>query len=186
MRNMHEQRGIALLTTLVLILVLALLSVAVSRNNVLEQRMSFNAQQHNLAYQQAESVFARVEAMLMDGDISEEDIGDTGIYAIRGGNDDLPSDFNLSDFSAWGSENSVAMIGEASIGGVVQEQRIGRYIIENKGLTGEPCLNASNCHHSAKPRERIWRVVVLGESDDDAGGNAYAHVILVGSAIVAE
>ncbi len=181
-----KQKGMALIVTLVMILVLALLAVGTSRDNALEQRMSFNAQQYNSAYQQAESIFSRVEAMVVAEDIGEDDIGDAGVYAMAGENDSLPDSFNVSDFSAWDDKNSVAVMDEVGADGINQRQRVGRFIIEDNGLTGKPCLNANNCKNASTPRERVWGVAVLGESDDDSTASAYAHIILVGNVMVAE
>jgi len=54
----HNQRGATLLVALVLLLLLTLLALTSARTATLQQRMSSNLQQQNLAFQAAESGIA--------------------------------------------------------------------------------------------------------------------------------
>ncbi|MFJ3263605.1 PilX N-terminal domain-containing pilus assembly protein [Pseudomonas sp. NPDC086581] len=55
MTSSKTQRGMALLVSLVLLLILTVLAIAMASNSTMQQRISANAQQQNIAFQAAES-----------------------------------------------------------------------------------------------------------------------------------
>lgn len=55
MTSSNTQRGMALVVSLVLLLILTVLAIAMASNSTLQQRISANAQQQNIAFQAAES-----------------------------------------------------------------------------------------------------------------------------------
>lgn len=55
----REQQGAVLLVSLVLLLMLTIMAITVASNSSLQQRMSANAQDQNIAFQAAESAMAR-------------------------------------------------------------------------------------------------------------------------------
>lgn len=57
--NMHKQRGIVLLVSLMLLLMLTLIAITAANQSSLQLRMSSNSQQQNAAFQAAESGLQR-------------------------------------------------------------------------------------------------------------------------------
>ncbi|TLP77830.1 hypothetical protein FEA48_01150 [Pseudomonas nitroreducens] len=55
MTSSTTQRGMALIVSLMLLLILTVLAIAMASNSTLQQRISANAQQQNIAFQAAES-----------------------------------------------------------------------------------------------------------------------------------
>lgn len=55
MRRLNPQRGMALIVSLLLLLILTVLAISMATTSTLQQRISGNAQQQNIAFQAAES-----------------------------------------------------------------------------------------------------------------------------------
>lgn len=55
MSSLHPQRGMALIVSLLLLLILTVLAISMATTSTLQQRISANAQQQNVAFQAAES-----------------------------------------------------------------------------------------------------------------------------------
>lgn len=56
--NFHQQRGVALLVSLILLLLLTIIAITAASTSTLQQRMANNAQDQNTSFQAAESGLA--------------------------------------------------------------------------------------------------------------------------------
>lgn len=66
--NMQKQHGIVLPVVLIFLVVMMLLGVTAIRNVTLEEKMSANVRNQNLAFQSAEQALRTCETMLQKGD----------------------------------------------------------------------------------------------------------------------
>lgn len=62
----RNQRGIVLVVSLMMLLLLTVLAISASTTATLQERMAFNAQENNVAFQTAESGLASVDTNAMD------------------------------------------------------------------------------------------------------------------------
>lgn len=61
----QNQRGIVLVVSLIMLLLLTVLAITASTTATLQERMAFNAQENNVAFQTAESGLAAVDVTAM-------------------------------------------------------------------------------------------------------------------------
>lgn len=61
----RNQRGAVLIVSLVILLLLTVLAISASTTSSLQERMAFNAQENNIAFQTAESGLASVDTTAM-------------------------------------------------------------------------------------------------------------------------
>src|SRR6185437_16243721 len=94
----REQRGVVLFTALVLLLILTLVGVLLARSESVEESISENDQDHQLALQAAEAALRYAEAGLYGGDYSAAQfIGDAnGLYTWQSGSPDWYQQYSLS------------------------------------------------------------------------------------------
>jgi type IV pilus assembly protein PilX len=67
MRGNQQQKGIALIVSLIILLLLTIIMVSALRVTTLEEKMSGNSQDSNIAFQAAESALREAEAYLQSG-----------------------------------------------------------------------------------------------------------------------
>lgn len=66
MKNLpKDQNGVALVVSLIILLLLTVLAISASTTSSLQERMAFNAQENNIAFQTAESGLASVNTTPM-------------------------------------------------------------------------------------------------------------------------
>jgi type IV pilus assembly protein PilX len=63
---MHRQRGVTLIVTLMFMVILAMLGIAIGNVSVLEEKMSGNTRNRDLAFQAAEAAIRAAETSLND------------------------------------------------------------------------------------------------------------------------
>ncbi|MEX0731360.1 MAG: PilX N-terminal domain-containing pilus assembly protein [Aquisalimonadaceae bacterium] len=97
------QRGVALVLSLVILLVLTLISVTAMRGSILEERMAGGLQDHNRAFQAAEAALRDAERYLQSATLDPFD-NNNGLYAL-----------NAANRPAWATPVSAA----ATDGGVI-------------------------------------------------------------------
>ena len=87
-----KQTGAVLLVSMILLLMLTILAITAASNSSLQQRMSANAQDQNVAFQAAETGWARW-IMLFEGTSNaptqENLVADSGIAEINAVDDDI-------------------------------------------------------------------------------------------------
>ncbi|MFC1748856.1 PilX N-terminal domain-containing pilus assembly protein [Pseudomonadota bacterium] len=119
-RMRNKQGGAVLVTSLLFLVVLTLLGVSSMQSNVMEERMSGNLRDRNIAFQAAEAGLHDAEAFV-EGIVSVAAFNGTlGLY----GEDDVEPDFFSS--ANWAAASSKSYAG-AAINGVQTQPR---YIIK--------------------------------------------------------
>lgn len=69
----HQQRGMVLAVSLILLLLLTILAISASTTSSLQERMANNAQEHNVAFQAAESALSNLSSQVRSGSVPASD-----------------------------------------------------------------------------------------------------------------
>ncbi len=84
----HSQRGVALVTALVLLVILTMLGLSAMRTNVLEERMAANSQEITRAFQSAESglemAFDDADSFSVNNTVDNPGVGGDADFAGQG------------------------------------------------------------------------------------------------------
>jgi Tfp pilus assembly protein PilX len=96
-RRIREQRGVVLFTALVLLLILTMVGVLLARSESVEESISENDQDHELALQAAEATLRYAEAGLYGGAyLQPQFVGNAnGLYTWQSGTTDWFQQYNL-------------------------------------------------------------------------------------------
>ena len=121
-RNLYKQKGVALITTLFLLLLMIIIGMAGMRTTTLEEKMSANLRDKTVAFQAAESALKEAEAIL-DGVIQLSDFNDSGINGYYSSTNDQDSPWETID---WNDE-AIVIEGLA----ITETTDAPRYIIEH-------------------------------------------------------
>lgn len=165
LRGDAAQRGMALITALLFLVVLSLLGLVGMQTSMLEERMAGNMGNRNLAFQAA-------EAALRDGEYYLENItlptfdGTNGLYQVAAGGES-PNWETIN----WDSSDSRVITGDNTIEGVAAQPR---YIIEELaevGATGPQSLKPTR--RGLTSNSKAYRITARG-----VGGDGSAVVIL--------
>ena len=84
-RERAQQRGVVLFTSLILLVILTLVGVMLSRLQTVEERISQNDQDHQLAVQAAEATLRFAEVGLYNGTYVAFPTNDGGLYTWESG-----------------------------------------------------------------------------------------------------
>jgi len=95
-----RQRGVVLFTSLMLLVILTLVGVMLSRLQTVEERISQNDQDHQLAIQAAEATLRFAEVGLYNGTYVAFSTNDGGMYTWETGTPDAYRTYNLSSPAA--------------------------------------------------------------------------------------
>jgi len=166
--NIKQNHGSVLVISLLVLLVLTILGVTALDTTVMEERMSANTRQRNVAYQAAETALKEAEQWLANAAgnvVNQNDISkfnaSAELYDSTIAAHTLSWDIN--DTSNWDTGNSQAVTslstfpGDASI-----IPGAPRYVIEYVGRIGDPPLNYTD----PDLREFAFRVVAIGWGAD--------------------
>lgn len=171
--NLYKrQRGVALFMSLVMLLILTLLGLSSIQSTSMQERMSRNARDSNLAFQGAESAVREAELILEDTSslLPFQTANANGYYDAPGnGNVDL-STFDW-DVAANNSRQFATV--STNIDGVAAQPK---YIIEfiKTVVSDEDRLNIDNIgQDTGSGRTQIFRVTTYG-----TGGTDTAHVMI--------
>ena len=166
--TINSSRGSVLVISLLMLLVLTMLGVTALDNTVMEERMSVNNRQHNLAHQAAEAALKNAEQWLSNtaGNVmTESDIskfaGSSELYnnmvAVR------TLDWDPMDPKNWLSDNSQ---GVSSLDSFPSDMSVipgaPRYVIEYIGRVGNPPLNFTD----PDLRKYAFRIIAIGWGTD--------------------
>jgi type IV pilus assembly protein PilX len=162
-----HSNGSVLVISLLVLLVLTILGVTALDTTVMEERMSSNTRQRNLAYQAAETALKDAEQWLNNGSnlgtqsqISKFS-GTYELYNSTISGNSLAWDVNDSD--AWSAANSRAV---TTLSAFPNDAAIvpgsPRYVIEYVGRVGDPPLNFTD----PDLREFAFRVIAVGWGPD--------------------
>jgi len=95
-----RQRGVVLFTSLVLLVILTLVAVMLSRLQTVEERISQNDQDHQVAIQAAEATLRFAEVGLYNGTYAAFSTNGGGMYTWQIGTPDAYRTYNLSSPAA--------------------------------------------------------------------------------------
>jgi type IV pilus assembly protein PilX len=170
--GMGQQRGLALFMSLVMLLILTILGVSSVQNTSLQERMSRNALDSNLAFQAAESALRDGEDFIEDNfnslvPFDAPGAAATGLYYDK----DWDQNPNWKGRD-WAAANG-SKVGATNVVGVATPPK---YIIEHVKtvVSDQDRLNLDNIgQDTGTGRTQIFRVTTYG-----TGGSATAHVML--------
>jgi len=91
-----RQRGVVLFTSLVLLVILTLVAVMLARLQTVEERISQNDQDHQVAIQAAEATLRFAEVGLYNGTYAAFSTNSGGMYTWQSGTPDAYRTYNLS------------------------------------------------------------------------------------------
>jgi len=166
MNNLQNTRGSVLVISLLILLVLTILGVTALDTTVMEERMSANTRQHNLAQQAAETALKDAEQWLSNS--AGNVVLQTHLNKFTGTNELYNSTVSASaitwdvqDASNWSSSNSLA---STSLDNYPSTGVPGapRYVIEYIGRVGDPPLNFND----PDLRDYAFRVIAVGWGTD--------------------
>jgi len=95
-RSARSQQGVVLFTALVLLLILTLVGVLLARSEAIEENISENDQDHQLALQAAEATLRYAEVGLYSGTYANFAGNTGGLYTWQSGSPDAFQQYNLS------------------------------------------------------------------------------------------
>lgn len=175
----NRQDGVALFMSLVMLLILTLLGLSSVQTTSLQERMSRNARDTNLAFQAAESAVREAE-MYLEGTVSLtpfQTANTDGRYDSTGAPEPiLPCAINdppCFDWQTPGNNDNGYVEVDANIDGVAAQPK---YIIEfiKTVVSEEDTLNIDNIGGSTgSGRTQMFRVTTYG-----TGGTEAAHVMI--------
>jgi type IV pilus assembly protein PilX len=154
-RRRRAQRGAAMVIALVMLLVLTLLASASARMTLLEERMTGNTQDHNVAFQAAEAALRSGELVAQAANLPVFGGADGGLYKPAD-----PGDMPIWVDLDWGDEDLVHADGEldeivAEFGGASAE-----YIVEQ--LPRVPTPGESLAADATVDEATFYRVTAHG------------------------
>lgn len=174
MHRFNRQDGVALFMSLVMLLILTLLGLSSVQTTSMQERMSRNARDSNLAFQGAESAIKNSEVYLdtVTSLLPFQNNNTEGRYdATEDG--DGPVDLSAFDWDTASNNSRQFNAVDIEIGSVVKEQK---YIIEfiKTVVSDEDRLNLDNIgQDTGSGRTQIFRVTSYG-----TGGTDTAHVMI--------
>ena len=164
----NRSNGSVLVISLLMLLVLTILGITALNTTVMEERMSSNTRQRNLAHQAAETALKEAEQWLSDsaGNVMlSSHIGkfnrSSGLYDSTISSRSI--NWNFNDSSSWATGNSNAV---TTLNSFPSDDTVipgaPRYVIEYLGRVGDPPLNFT----APDLREHAFRVIVIGWAPD--------------------
>jgi len=166
--NLKSNSGSVLVISLLILLTLTILGVTALSTTVMEERMSSNTRQRNMAHQAAETAMKAAEQWLgntagnvmLASHINQFD-ADSELYdnTVSG----RSISWDLNDTAAWTSGNSLAV---TTLNSFPSDASVipgaPRYVIEFIGRVGDPPLNFTD----PDLREYAFRIVTIGWGPD--------------------
>jgi len=168
----HDQRGVALFLSLVMLLILTFLGVSSVQNTSLQERMSRNSFDSNLAFHAAESALHDGEDYIEDNinsltTIEAAGANDAGLYFDVAWN--VTPNWRAVDWSA----STGSRAADTDVTGVALQPK---YLVEHVKtvVSDQDRLNLDNIGQgTGTGRTQIFRVTAYG-----TGGTDSAHVLL--------
>lgn len=139
-----RERGAAMVIALVMLLVLTLLATASARMTLMEERMTGNTQDRNIAFQAAEAGLRAGEDEAQVPVLPDFDVNTKGLYTPA-----APGDTPVWDLVDWADENEVlvsaemvdapGMLGDATVSYVVEQ--LPRIATPGESLAGDTTVD---------------------------------------------
>jgi len=167
-----REQGVALIMSLVMLLILTILGISSVQTTSMQERMTINARDNDLAFQAAESAVREAEIFLNTNTslLIFQNANTNGYYDVPdNGSVDLSS-FDWADAS---NDSRGFLTVSTTIGGVASQPV---YIIEwvRTVVSQEDTLNLNNIgQDTGAGRTQMFRVTAYG-----TGGTSSAHVMI--------
>ena len=170
----QRQQGVALFMSLVMLLILTLLGLSSVQSTSMQERMSRNARDSNLAFQGAESAISTSEVYLetVTSLLPFQNNNTEGRYDATDAGDG-PVDLSSFDWDTASNNSRQFEAVEIEIGDVTKDQK---YIVEfiKTVVSDEDRLNLDNIgQDTGSGRTQIFRITSYG-----TGGTDTAHVMI--------
>lgn len=167
-----RQTGVALILSLVILLILTILGLSEVESTSLQQRMSLNARDNDLAFQAAESAIREGETFLSTNTslLIFQNTNTNGRYDVP---DNGPVDLSTFDWKVAGNDSRGYETVSTNIAGVAAQPE---YIIEwvKTVVSQQDTLNLANIGQgTGSGRTQVFRITAYG-----TGGTSSAHVML--------
>lgn len=159
-----NQRGVALVVALLMLLVLTLIGLAAARSTVLESKMTSNHQDHERAFQAAEAALIDGQHQLALGNICSVLDNTNGCYAP-------PSPASIGDSSRWESVDWSASADEsiAFSGSISSLQLQPRYFVQQLPPEPAPGQNLGQAEYGNIPPLQFLQVTAEATGGTDPG-----------------
>jgi len=165
LRRGARQRGVVLFTSLVLLVILTLVAVMMSRLQTVEERISQNDQDHQIAIQAAEATLRFAEVGLYNGTYAAFATNTGGMYTWQSGTPDAFRTYNLTSAGA----NFLAYGGPA-----LPVQGVPEFLVEKMPAVATVGSSLSQQQYgSPTPPTMVFRITAYSFGRD---GNATAEV----------
>lgn len=168
----NGQQGVALIMSLVMLLILTILGVSSVQTTSMEERMSRNQRDNNMAFQAAESAIREAESYMGTNSslLPFQNSNSAGRYDVP---DNGAVDLSTFDWATASNNSRGFATIETSITGVADQPK---YIIEwiKTVISDEDRLNLDNIgQDTGSGRTQIFRVTAYGTGATDS-----AHVMI--------
>jgi type IV pilus assembly protein PilX len=171
----NDQKGVVLFMSLVMLLILTILGLSSVQTTSLQERMSRNARDTNLAFQAAESALRDGEDLLeLLNSRALFDAGTTGYYYDN--DPGVNPNWRDVDWTAASAAGCGCLDGDTAITGVASQPR---YVVEHvrEVISDADALNLDNIgQDTGSGRTQIFKVTTFG-----VGGTSTAQVMLQGT-----
>lgn len=170
LNKIRHQQGAALVVSLVILLVMTIISVTALRSTSMDEKMTSNTRQRQIAFNAAEAALRDAEAWLVANINDRTDIranftgaSGTGRYSALSTLDSTsaPATWIVTDDTNWSVANSVEVRTVPMLNGQFTAGTTPgapRYRIEYKGRIGDPPLNYSD----PDLREYAFEITAIG------------------------
>jgi len=155
-RKIYKQKGVALITTLFLLLLMIIIGMAGMRTTTLEEKMSANLRDKTIAFQAAESSLREAETII-ESLVQLSQFNDAGTGGYYSSTDSLDSPWETID---WG-EGTIIIEGQA----ITESAAAPRYIIEHftEVSSGGNSYNLANYGQDVGAGDfEIFRITAMG------------------------
>jgi type IV pilus assembly protein PilX len=166
-KTRFRQSGSALIVSLIFLLVMTVIGVAAMRNSIMQERMSGNARDWNLAFQAAEAALREGEQFLLTTAALPEFDDSSGLYQAE-------SDNRPDWIAATPSDGNGYVTYAADLAGTSERPK---YFIEQLSAVRSPGTETA----TGVPLDKIafYRVTAVGYGGEtDAAGEPVASVVL--------
>lgn len=166
--NMKSNTGSVLVISLLILLTLTILGVTALNTTVMEERMSSNTRQRNMAHQAAETAMKAAEQWLGNtaGNVmlaSQINLFNANSELYDNTVSGRSIGWDINDTAEWTSGNSQAVTTLSSFpSDATLVPGAPRYVIEYIGRVGDPPLNFTD----PDLREHAFRIVAIGWGPD--------------------
>ncbi len=171
--SINHQRGVVLIVSLVMLLIITLVGVASMQSSTMQERMAANSKQKLTSQLAAESALKAAEEYLQtQGLVTDERLSTVfypvdGHYTFRSVSSVLPVkllNFDVDDPSEWTDNNSIE-VDDLTAGSVA---KMPRYVIE---FIGSDVVGVNNNAKEipeayAQPEPHFFRVTAIGWAQD--------------------